>query len=118
MPYISRLGIIKQIDLNAMLFFVVYMRVRKMSSVAKVLNCSNATVSIMLRRFSEDFSEELFERKTRSLTPTRFACDLCIHCERIMRDICDIYASHTSHMKDNRELNTLKESLNYIERLA
>lgn len=96
MPYASSLGTIRRIDLNAMLFFVVYMRYRKISSVAKVLNCSGPTVSIMLRRFSEEFSEVLFERKSRSLTPTRFACDLFIKCERIMRDLSDIYAGHTS----------------------
>lgn len=94
MPYVSSLARIKKVDLNAMLFFVVYMRLRKMSSVAKMLKCSNATASIMLRRFCENFSEALFERKSRSLTPTRFACDLFIKCERIILDLCDIYSEH------------------------
>lgn len=107
MPYVSGLGTIRRIDLNAMLFFVVYMRYRKISSVAKVLNCSGATASIMLRRFCEDFSEVLFERKSRNLTPTRFACDLFIRCERIMRDLSDIYSveAHSSCVSDIRDNN-------------
>lgn len=94
MPYVSKLEIVKNYNLNAMLYFVAYMRYRKMNIVAETFNCSNATVSMMIRRFSDDFSEALFERRTRTLTPTRFAFEILSKCERIMNELCDIYSLH------------------------
>ena len=47
------------IDLNSILFFIAYMRYRKVSSAGAVLNCSAATVSIMLNRFCDYFGEPI-----------------------------------------------------------
>ncbi|WP_414455276.1 LysR family transcriptional regulator [Enterobacter quasiroggenkampii] len=91
MPYISSVRRINEIDLNAMLFFVVYMKYRKISSVSTILNCSSPTVSIMLKKFSQNFSEVLFERKSRNLTPTLFAHELFVKCEKVIYELCDIY---------------------------
>lgn len=91
MPKNDCFSAIRKIDLNALVFFVVYMHCRKVSSVGSILGCSNATVSIMLRRFSENFSETLFERKSRHLTPTPFALELFKKCDQILQTLKEIY---------------------------
>lgn len=126
MPYTPSIRKINEIDLKAMLFFVVYMKYRKMSSVSTILNCSNPTVSIMLKKFSQNFSEVLFERKSRNLTPTLFAYELFVKCERVIYALCDIYienpfcvlnnnsGSFVEEVKDNKvieyDLNTKIQS--------
>lgn len=79
------------IDLNSILFFLAYMRCRKVSSAGAALNCSSATVSIMLNRFCDYFGEPIFERKTRTLTPTALAFELHEKFEIIMCDINNIF---------------------------
>ncbi len=96
MPYAEDIHKLKKIDLNTMVFFVVYMKYRKMSSVSTILKCSVATASIMLRRFCENFREVLFERKSRNLTPTLFAQELFLKCEKIVDSLCDIYIGNES----------------------
>ncbi|QIU92587.1 hypothetical protein [Yokenella regensburgei] len=84
MSDILNLTNLKKIDLNCMLFFVLYMKYRKVSTVSNVLGCSDATVSIMLRRFGRYFKKPIFERKSRTLTPTDLALSLNIKCEEII----------------------------------
>lgn len=91
MPYTHSIRKINKIDLNAMFFFIVYMKHRKVSSVGAILGCSGATVSVMLRRFCENFNDRVFERTSRNLTPTPFAHELLIKCESVMHGLCDIY---------------------------
>jgi DNA-binding transcriptional LysR family regulator len=91
MPDALKLAEIKRVDLNCVLFFVAYMKYRKISTVSSILGCSDATVSIMLQRFSLSFSQAVFERKSRTLSPTEFAWALNKKCEAMINLSCDVF---------------------------
>jgi DNA-binding transcriptional LysR family regulator len=67
---------LKKIDFNSALYFSAFMGCRTIYTTSVVMNCSPATVSIMIKRFCSYFSEPLLERKGRVLTPTTYAIEL------------------------------------------
>lgn len=69
-------GSLKEIDFNSALYFSAFMSYRTIYATSVVLNCSPATVSIMIKRFCSYFTEPLLERKGRILKPTRYALEL------------------------------------------
>lgn len=91
MPDTSDINRLVKIDLNSMLYFVAYMRCGKLSIISAKFSCSQATASIMLRRFCLNFEREVFARKTRTLTPTVFAYELYTRCEIIMRELNEVF---------------------------
>lgn len=95
MTHASNFNKLKQIDLNSIIFFVAYMKYRKISIVSAVLKCSNSTVSIMLHRFCLNFDDAVFERRSRNLTPTPFAFDLLIKCDDITSIMCDLFLDYS-----------------------
>lgn len=67
---------LKKIDFNSAVYFSAFMRCRTIYTTSVVMNCSPATVSIMIKRFCSYFSEPLLEMKGRALTPTIYAIEL------------------------------------------
>ncbi|MGQ3663793.1 hypothetical protein [Citrobacter braakii] len=70
------------------------MRYRKLSTVADLFNCSQAKASIMLRRFCDNFNEELFDYKTRNLTPTSYAYEVHEKCEEVLSGLDCVFFHH------------------------
>lgn len=63
----------KYVNLNCMIHFIAMMDYKTIYSTSRVLNCSTATVSLMLNRFCSYFPEPLFVREGRHLKPTSYA---------------------------------------------
>lgn len=88
---LSVLAQLRKINLNDVIFFVTYMRFRKIKIVSATLNCTESTASIVLSRFCSYFSEDVFTREFRALTPTAFALRLQVQCEAFIALCSDIY---------------------------
>lgn len=83
----ENLKALRNIDFNSSIYFIAVMNYKTIFNASVVLNCSAATVSLMLKRFCSYFPVPLFEREGRVLVPTRYAIALHRKLEAIIQSI-------------------------------
>jgi DNA-binding transcriptional LysR family regulator len=67
-------------------FRAVY-QLRKVSAAAEQLSLTQSAVSVLIRQLEEGLDTRLFDRTTRSLSPTSAAQEAIVVAERILRDV-------------------------------
>jgi len=82
----SAINILKETDLNSLVFFVAFMQYKTLYNASIALDCSPALVSLMLKKFKLYFDVPLFTREGRQLTPTDFAIALEIEISHLLNE--------------------------------
>ena len=67
--------------------FVAVYRLGKLAPAAEYLGVTQSAVSVLIRQIEETLNTRLFDRTTRSLSPTRAADDVFGIAERILQDV-------------------------------
>jgi DNA-binding transcriptional LysR family regulator len=75
-------------------FRAVY-QLRKVSAAAEQLSLTQSAVSVLIRQLEEGLDTRLFDRTTRSLSPTSAAQEAIVVAERILRDVESLGAGLT-----------------------
>jgi DNA-binding transcriptional LysR family regulator len=75
-------------------FRAVY-QLRKVSAAAEQLSLTQSAVSVLIRQLEEGLETRLFDRTTRSLSPTSAAQEAIVVAERILRDVESLGAGLT-----------------------
>ncbi|MGX5024857.1 helix-turn-helix domain-containing protein [Enterobacter sp. UPMP2060] len=95
----------KYVNLNCIIYFVAMMDYKTIYSTSRALNCSTATVSLMLKRFCSYFSEPLFVREGGHLEPTSYAFTIYFQLDSFIKNISSLMSKGGDHGENNDNNN-------------
>jgi len=92
----------RQISLKQLRAFVAVYRFRKLAAAADHLAVTQSAVSVLIRQMEATLGARLFDRSTRSLSPTRAAHEAIGMAERILHDVAALGESFQDLMQRKR----------------
>lgn len=90
----------QQLDLNLLRSFVILYQTQNTSKAAEILNVSQSAVSKILQRLRNHFSDELFLRTPKGLTPTPLAKQLGAQLPTLIDSLADVCENQKSLSPD------------------